>query len=47
MKEQKTMLQLLSRYIETPFSPFERFSFFMMAVFFGYMLFFFLIRPLI
>lgn len=47
MKEQKTMLDLIGRYVENPFSPFERFGIGMMLVFFAYMLFFFFLRPLL
>jgi len=46
MKEQKTMLQLVRRYQDSPLNPFERFCLGMMVVFFLFMLFLFLIRPL-
>jgi hypothetical protein len=47
MKEQKTMIQLVSRYQNSPLNAFEQFGMGMMMVFFLFMLFLFLIRPLI
>lgn len=47
MKDQKTISELLNRYVESPLNPFERFGMGMMVVFFVFMLFFFFIRPLI